>query len=118
MIALKIIISALIVIAAIYVQINMHFFKAAFARPRTPMRERDRELEFLDSLTIEHRAALALGKASLDEIPCEPVVIKSFDSLTLCGKLYVRSNATKTIILFHSFHSTAQTDFAQIAPFF
>lgn len=118
MIFVKIVISALIVIAAAYLQVNMHFFKAAFSRQKASAQENERELEMLENIIPDQRTTFEKGKSWLEHTSHESVVIKSTDTLTLCGKLYEQAGATKTIILFHSFRSTAQTDFAPIAPFF
>lgn len=116
--AIKIIIAILILIPAAFIQINMHFFKMAFTRTKTALREREQQEIAFEQLSPEHQAMHEAGQRWLEDTPHEAVLIKSQDSLTLCGKLYPCENATKTILLFHNLHSTAQTDFAPIAPFF
>lgn len=116
--ALKIIIAVLILLPAVYIQINMYLFKTAFSRTRTATREKERQEEAFDQLSPKHQALHEKGQKWLAATPREAVLIKSYDSLTLCGKLYPAKNAKKTIILFHTYRSTAQTDFAPIAPYF
>lgn len=116
--AIKIIIAVLILIPAAYIQINMYLFKTAFSRTKTAAREKERQEDTFAQLTPKHQAMHEKGQKWLANTPHESVLIKAYDSLTLCGKLYPLKNAEKTIILFHTFRSTAQTDFAPIAPYF
>ncbi|MBO5109880.1 MAG: alpha/beta hydrolase [Clostridia bacterium] len=116
--AIKIIIAVLILLPAALIQINMYLFKTVFSRTKTAAREQERAQEAFESLSARHQSMHRKGQKWLEATPHEAVVIKSQDSLTLCGKLYPAEGATKTIILFHDFRTTAQTDFAPIAPFF
>ena len=116
--AIKIIIAYLILLPAAFIQILMYFFKSAFSRTKTAVREKEKQEEAFEHLSPAHQKMHAKGQKWLADTPHEPVLIKSYDSLTLCGRLYPRKDATKTILLFHTFRSTSQTDFAPIAPFF
>lgn len=115
---IRIIVTALALLLAAFIQFCFYFFKRTFVRAKTPAREHEHEVESFEMLIPEHQEKHREGEIWLDTTPHESVVIKSYDSLSLCGKLYPYPGSKKTILLFHGYRSSARLEFAPIAPFF
>ena len=65
-----------------------------------------------------HKDLLVRGQEFYDSLDKIPVEIRSFDGLTLRGKMILSGESKKTVILVHGYRSSGSRDFSGILPFY
>ena len=70
----------------------------------------------------KYAAMLKEKKEWLNKLPCEEIRLKSYDGLTLYGRLYLPrqepAHPSRIILCVHGYHSDGPGDFAPFAPFY
>jgi hypothetical protein len=64
----------------------------------------------------EYRAEIIRRATDLYNRPYEPISIRSYDGLTLCGRYYHYADGAPLSICFHGYHGSPSRDFCVIGP--
>lgn len=103
-------IAVIIVCFLIIVAILLYFFSIAFVR------KKGKDIENFENAVKRslqpYKEQIKEGIDYINSLGCEEIYIKSFDGLSLFGRLYDTENARGTIILFHGYRSFAKRDFS------
>ncbi len=102
---------AIIIISIlIIVGILLYFFSIAFVR------KKGKDIENFENAIkrtlLPYKEQIKEGIDYINSQRCREVYIKSFDSLSLFGRLYEKEDSKGTIILFHGYRSFAKRDFS------
>lgn len=98
-----------------YAVLCLSVFRFAFLRKKKQGRAK---MESALAHVGQYRDLVANGIASVDAMPCEEIIIRSQDGLSLYGRLYGEEGAEATIILFHGYRSFGENDFNGIFPYY
>ena len=106
-IILTIIIGIVFFIISSIIVMNYIIYRLAFYYDNDP------SFEFLDSPSVQpYREGIIKYIKDAASLPCEKVWTKSFDSLNLCARLYVKDPKAPFDILFHGYKSGSIKDFS------